>query len=149
MTNKDGTFEMELGNLIFGNSRGAYHFERGEWQDLFCEFLDKHGFDMYGYIENNDLEKKFGTTVSGDCITYADGKKSVEHQHAFENDTFFIMPYFWGESENICEMPNFIFKPWNFELSWYKYPMRDAYSNKKITFEEFEQMLNLCSESIR
>lgn len=42
--------DMELGNLMFGNSRGLYAVEpREDYQEIFCEFLKRNGFDMYGH----------------------------------------------------------------------------------------------------
>ena len=64
---------MELGNLLFGNSRGAYPVDRDTCQDVFQAFLERNGFDGYGYKEDND--------------------KAV-----FENDMFLIRPYYWGDS---------------------------------------------------
>lgn len=45
---------MELGNMIFGHSRGEYPIEdRDTWQEVFFnEFLYKINGDSYGYIDN-------------------------------------------------------------------------------------------------
>ena len=123
---KKATFEdMELGNAIFGNSRGLYHVEpRDQYQDAFCEFLFANGFDGYGYKE---------------------GHKSRE----FENETFVIRPYYWGEDDDIAALPNFEFKPTGLQIKWYKYPMRDAYSNMDISVEEMKYILAGCAASMR
>lgn len=61
---------MELGNMIYGNSRGEYSIpDRMEWQKIFYEFLDKVNIDGYGYTDKGD----FG----------------------YENEVFKIMPYLW------------------------------------------------------
>ena len=128
---------MELGNLIFGNSRGRYEVPRGIgeddfiWQETFIKFMYEIGLDGYGYLENNELEK-YKTERGG-----------------FENDTFTINPYYWGEDESIMQEPNFVFKPTGLKIDWYKYPFRDSYSNKEITFEELKQILKKCKESVR
>ena len=140
---------MELGNLLFGNSRGEFPIlDREIWQDTFCEFLEDCGFDSYGHIDNEKLEKNL-QTVYGDTIKRTGEEDYVEHQHYFENDVFRIMPYWWGESKKIAAMPNFIYKPTGFEIQWYKYPMRDAYKNKDISFEDFCNILNKCKDSLR
>jgi hypothetical protein len=38
-----------------------------------------------------------------------------------------------------CELvkPNFLYKPINFQIKWYKYPLRDSYMNQNITYKEF------------
>ena len=143
---------MEMGNFIFGNSRGKYPFERGKWQEEFCDFFRECGFDAYGHINEDDLEKYLITIDSGRLIKTASGEEMPEHTHAFDNGVFRVMPYWWGESREIAAMPNFIFYPPDgsepFELQWYKYPLRDAYSNREITFSEFLSMLHTCKESI-
>jgi len=62
---------MELGNMIFGNSRGNYPVDRG-LQDEFCRLLEGIGFDSYG------------------CHDFTE-------EWAFENDVFRIQPYYWGD----------------------------------------------------
>ena len=144
---------MELGNMIFGNSRGKYPFERGAWQEEFSYFLEDCGFDGYGHIDNDDLERHLITIDSGRLIKTSSGAEMPEHTHAFDNGVFRVMPYWWGNSEKIAELPNFIFyskdNSENFELKWYKYPLRDAYSNKQIEFHEFVKMLDECRDSIK
>lgn len=127
----DMALGMELGNLLFGNSRGNYPLERGHWQETFHEFLDEIGLDGYGYIDDEKL-KEYETDRGG-----------------FENDVFLVNPYYWGEDEDIMEEPNFIYKPTGYEIDWYKYPLRDSYANKELTFEEFKEILNKCKESIK
>lgn len=117
---KEATFEdMELGNAVFGNSRGIYHVEpRREYQEVFCDFLYRNGFDMYGY--------------------YKDGSNYIE------TDKFILRPYYWGDNEAVMELPNFVHKPTGLEMCWYKYPMRDAYSNQDVSVEELERILEDC-----
>lgn len=116
--------DMELGNIMFGNSRGTYQVEpRIEYQNVFQEFLFSNGFDGYGFSP--------------------DGKRE------FENDTFIIRTYYWGEDEAIAELPNFVYKPIGLEIDWYKYPMRDAYSNQDISVDEFKKILDECAKSLQ
>lgn len=116
---------MELGNLIFGNSRGLYHIEpRDIYQDAFQEFLEANGLDGYGY-------------------------KTGSGERTFGNDTFVIRPYYWGDDEEIAALPNFEFRPSGLEIKWYKYPMRDAYSNMDVGIDEFKAILGACAASLR
>lgn len=119
--------KIELGNLIFGNSRGAYPVPR-EWQGLFCARMSEMGFDFYGYMERDDVKK---TDRGG-----------------FENEVFMINPYYWGDDTDIAMEPNFVFKENDFRIDWYKYPLRDSYSNMDVTFTEFATMLKKCVKSI-
>ena len=117
---------MELGNLIFGNSRGEYAVRPREvYQDAFCRFLYDNGFDGYG------------TPPEG------------VNDWFFENDTFIVRSYYWGEDETIAALPNFVYKPANIEISWYKYPMRDAYCNKDVDIETFKSILIDCEKSLK
>ena len=116
--------DMEMGNLIFGNSRGKYCVEpREDYQDAFCQFLHDNGFDFDG--------------------EYKDGRDE------FENETFIVRPYYWGEDEKKAELPNFVYKPTGLEINWYKYPMRDAYSNQDVDLTAFKGILDACSESMK
>lgn len=115
---------LEIGNLIFGHSRGNYAIERSEWQEPFLDFLDKAGFDSYGYKKDDDIHDDF------------------------ENDTFAIRPYYWGGDDDAATLPNFEYKPTGFTISWYKYPMRDSYASHDISNEEFFVILEDCAESL-
>lgn len=109
-------------------------------QEKFEELLS-YGFDGYGYIEDDDLEKEF-------CI-FIEDEEAEEHQHYFENDVFMIRPYFWGESQYIKSLPNFIHKPTGIELSWYKYPLRGVTCNREeLTDELFIRIVDECIKSI-
>lgn len=221
---------LEMGNLLFGHSRGKYAIDREEWQVLFCNFLERCGFDSYGHAVEDSLEdfiktdfgigrffsstklsaeyiKENGTRVEDReglpayslndklyvikecpedkydedydkwCKEYfscEDDEKTAEllkqepdfnnykkiekvfslkekeeHQHYFDNGIFQVRPYYWGEDTQIMEKPNFIFYPKVFEMSWYKYPLRDSYCSKNITTEEFKQILQDCEKSLR
>ena len=125
---------MELGNLIFGNSRGEFPVERGDWQKCFCKFIEDIGLDSYGYVPAwaSDSLKKHQTARGG-----------------FENDVFIINPYYWGDDDTEKVKPNFIFKKTGYTLDWYKYPLRDSYANQDISFAEFKEMLEECKKSIK
>ena len=113
--------DMELGNMLFGNSRGTYQVEpRADYEEIFRKFLYDNNFDSYGYK--------------------ADNKERV-----FENDVFIIRPYYWEDDEEEVCKPNFVYKPTNLEIKWYKYPMRDAYSNQDVDIKTFESIINNSS----
>lgn len=115
---------MELGNLMFGNSRGEFEVPRdvvntSEWNEI----LSLLGLDDYGIVTN----------------------KKAEFEKYYDNDSgginlgeLKIYPYYWGKDKKLQERHNFIFKDaW---IDWYKYPFRDAYSNKQLTKEECRQL---------
>lgn len=125
---KEATIDdMELGNLIFGNSRGVYKVAPREvYQDAFCDFLHANGWDSYA--------------IRGD---------GFEAQYEYENDVFIIRAYYWGEDEEKAALPNFVYKPTGLEISWYKYPMRDAYSNQDVRVEDLVKILEDCERSMK
>lgn len=102
----------------------------GLWDRRFIEFLENNNFDGYGFYEGKEL-KEYETDRGG-----------------FENDIFLINPYYWGEDEDIIKQPNFLYKPTGYEIEWYKYPMRGAYSNKDISFNKYLDILKHCQESM-
>ena len=119
----------ELGNMIFGNSRGSYPVDREPMQDAFMEaFIDI--FDSYGYLEDE---------------RYEDGKTG---RGGYENDVFSINPYYWGEDDKIATLPNFVYKPEGIEIEWYKYWFRDAYSNVPLDAEKAREIFGKCRESM-
>ncbi|GAB6429189.1 hypothetical protein bcgnr5372_41110 [Bacillus luti] len=130
---------MELGNWAFGNSRGSFPVNR-DWQNMFCEHLYDMGFDSYGVIDSkHEHLEKYVVKIEGTIN---------EPTAKFENNTFVIMPYYWGDDDEICMLPNFIYKPTGFELSWYKYALRDSYMNHNISYQELDGLLKLCKQSL-
>ena len=129
---------MEMGNALFGHSRGECEVSRG-LQDLFCGFLESMGFDGYGFRKDHD-------------------------GFVFENDVFRIHPYWWNEcqcpgwdsdegaSKHLpdCfqESPNFTFKPTGLTISWYKYPFRDSYSSEPLDARKLARVMEACAASL-
>lgn len=125
---------MELGNAMFGNSRGEHPVDRS-LQELFqTEILYALGMDGYG--EFREKLPEGWTELS-----------PVGHT----NGVYTVRPYFWGDcSEECvsadlpdheciptcpCVLPNFEHHPSGFTLKWYKYSLRDSYSSAPLTAE--------------
>ena len=129
--NEDDTvIKKKTKNLLSSSSKKSYPLERGYWQEVFCKFLDDIGLDGYGYLNDEKL-KKYKTDKGG-----------------FENDIFLVNPYYEGKDKNIMKEHNFVYKPMSYEIDWYRYPLRDSYANKELTFKDFKEILNKCKESI-
>jgi hypothetical protein len=135
-----GAIFMELGNLIFGNSRGTYRVDR-DWQNDFCEFLYECGFDSRGdlKIENDYL---------ADNIINLSEHLSGHKYPLFNNGTFLVFGYYWGDDEALSKISNFIYLPSGYELSWYKYALRDSYANQNLSKKDFLNILDECRKSI-
>lgn len=126
---------MELGNLLFGNSRGQYSIDRDN-QELFIEILDKLGFDGYGmsYINHNENYMKKDKII--------DEFDDLDEDTYWDLGDFIIRPYYWGDNEEISNKPNFLDKKNNIEINWYKYALRDSYSNEPIDSNYFIELHN-------
>ena len=127
----------ELGNMLFGNYHGGYPvLPRDDMELIFGELLGKLGCDSYGYPDYIQKEKK-----------YVYPKNTHEISTGFGNDVFEIHPYYWGEDEELSAIPNFIYKPFNLELRWYKYPLRDSWANMELTTNTMKEICQKCIES--
>ena len=127
---------MELGNMMFGNSRGEVPVPRGAgYEDELIRLFEAYAF--------NDSMLHYGPE--------------------FENDVFEVHPYWWGgctcgadeqydwpEHTADCKevVPNFWYKPTDYQLQFYKYPLRDAYANRAVSLREFAAIIDACIESL-
>ena len=82
---------MELGNLLFGHSRGAYEIERFPAQDYFSDFLEKVGLDYHGHPRDGSP-----------LLNYVDSEGLID------TAMFSLFPYYWGEDEEYMAIPNFV-----------------------------------------
>lgn len=97
---------MEIGNMLFGHSRGIYEIDR-IFQDRFQTLLKSAGYDGYG-VEDGDWHSK----------------------------SFIVRPYWWGDDDAPeVDLPNFECPRLDLKIKWYKYPLRDSYSNIPFTEE--------------
>lgn len=124
--------DMELGNMLFGNSRGEVGIPReAAWELPLRSLLEACNLNVYGY---NDFLNLYGV----------------------DNELFTIKPYYWGDctcggEENTtcaddCELvvPNFLFKPTGFRIEWYKYALRDSYMSPGICLEDYRRIMKCC-----
>ena len=57
--NKRDKIDMELGNIIFGNSRGEYRVERGKFEDIWWVLCKKLGTGSGGVDYKNEIFRLF------------------------------------------------------------------------------------------
>lgn len=68
--------DMEIGNFLFGNSRGAIPIPRHVgWEEQLARLFEVAGLDA------------FGVPLDG---------SSWDTKASYENDEFWVMPYYWG-----------------------------------------------------
>lgn len=123
----------------------AHSLDRDLYERIFSDY-----FERMGFISDHGWNDSF----------YA----------GFENNTFYIKSYHWegctcevsGQKgidcmtspdqhdwECLLYKPNFIFKPDNFMLSWYKHPLRSNRCNQDKTVDQFRNMMEQCLQSIK
>ncbi|MGG1659498.1 hypothetical protein [Brevibacillus sp. NRS-1366] len=208
---------MELGNMIFGNSRGEYPVNR-DWQKDFCDFLRKCGLDGRGYYDVDDqyqtnrggfendifLVNPYDWDADCDCgfddleyewwnvnkhteDCFLNRRKLYENELKNKNIEWLGEKYIslidtwarengwvhgWSGSGSYCDcgvhesyvdwtnakghekncrsiQPNFLYKPTGYQIQWYKYPLRDSYMNQDFTYEQLEEIMQHCIESVR
>lgn len=204
--------EMELGNMVFGNSRGEYPLGRGvgfeeELFRLFDAYAPKrdNSWREYGEEFENDTFAIM-PYYWGDCECGYDEKESewcekndhqescisieirhIAHYDRFKSPDIFLAKYltpifekhalstsdknWWYGYMTLCTCdyenrwqkflaennhskdcrlikPNFLYKPNGFEIQWYKYPLRDSYTNQKITLLKFKKIIDDCIRSV-
>jgi len=134
---------MELGNAIFGHSRGNVKIER-------YGFHAHHFKRLYEALDITEMDELYDTSWDGEV----------------NNDVFEMRPYWWNDCtcglkveddsqwgghtiDCMLRKPNFLHKPSGYEIRWYKYPFRDSYANRSITEQEFATIVDECISSIK
>lgn len=46
-------------------------------------------------------------------------------------------------------LPNFHYKPTDYRLMWYKYPLRDSYASEDLSVPEFAKMIDACIATVK
>lgn len=67
----------------------------------------------------------------------------------YENSTFSVRAYYWGDNETEISLPNFQYK--DLEIRWYKHYFRglNARCGHELTSEFLADMINDCFKSMR
>ena len=125
-----GETTMELGNRLFGNSRGDFAVDRG-LEDLFVDALHRAGFDKRGF--------RHGWTSDRPAPTPYNEQATATHH-------FVIQPYVYDELDNSALCPNFLDRVTGLKLRWYKYALRDSYANYDLTEEMLVPILDRLVE---
>lgn len=102
----------------------------GNYSYQFDSFLERSGFDSYGDVADDRLQK----------INQAN--------YGFENDTFIIRPHYCGNDNRLFNLPNFVYKPDDVVIVWQKYPLCNARSNKLMSTGDFATILAECEASL-
>ena len=137
----DVVFVETRADAVEGGEDGAWGVPRDWREDAFAEFMDSAGLDYHGHACGED--SPFVPFVA----EFAEG--DPRSHYVIDTPLFVLRPYYWGDEESVHRLPNFIYKPWRFEVSWYKYPMRGAVSNCLLSDAEWREMLGACSAYVQ
>lgn len=125
--------DMELGNAFSAGRPLEFKVDR-DLQGAFCELIEQLGFNELGY----PAKAMHGWTALPH-EGWSDRKFVVRAFNSFECECA-------GAAHQLeCQraLANFEFMPEGFFLQWYKYPLRDSYSNKPLTREMIERWKQL------
>ena len=119
-------------DLIMKERYYPYTLDREALQDIFSDFLNDIGCDCYGIPKNGSP---------------ADQPRTKDNA-TVDNPVFTIRPYYWGDDEDIMDLPNFVYKPENICITWYKYPLRGAECNVKLSQKKLIEILGKCKKAV-
>jgi hypothetical protein len=214
---------MELGNIIFGNSRGQFEIERGKgFEEELIRLFESYAPERdsswreYGEEFENDIfmvepyywgectcgfdSKEFNEEHSKECYQTELKNEKLKAGWIYDKDGYSKRPKEWTyededkkerfiykelckkyklsypsgcavhctcdyderaqkwlnkigyptghKKECLLEKPNFLYKPTGFEIQWYKYCLRDSYSNQPITLKKFKSIIDDCIKSL-
>ncbi len=133
-----------------------HSIDRELYGESFISFIESMGFSHYGYYTPNGIE------------TVEDAKvmAKIDEHGVYRNDVFELSAFWWNDCtcgkepsqeflsgadyhkpDCMVYRPNFWYKPNDWKLEWYKYPLRGNTCNRSITPEEFLKMLNHCKKA--
>ena len=109
-----------------------------------------------GIVRKVTEMQPFDRSVNQELFYYILGKfyKEVEEEHdyVFENDTFSLRYYNWGNHDDETDdedIFHFYHKPSGLKIGWYKHPFRSALCNMEVSHEEFRAVLYNCRNSVQ
>ena len=114
--------EIEAGIHYTCDDRLEYDEYRKIQDKIYAGLMDKHN------------KPREGCAVH--CTCY---KEAAADKWFSEND---------HAKDCLIATPNFTFKPTALEISWYKYPLRDSYSNQEFTREMMHEIMPICVQSL-
>ena len=114
-----------------------------DWhEDRFRQMLEDIGCSGYGHSDDDGPLAKCEVAFEPDD----------PHKHyVIDTPLFTLRPFWWGDDDDdeIGNLPNFVYKPWDYQLDWYKYPMRGAYANFALKDDDFALMCDTCVRATR
>lgn len=95
-----------------------------------------------------DIVGVIGTYLDEKGITT--GNPADNSGAEYENDVFLISAYDWRDDlPEDQQIPNFWYKPLNYQVEWYKHIGRGTFSNRPMPIDDAIVMLDKCIESLQ
>ena len=131
---------MEIGNALFGHSRGRYEIDgTSRAADLLSDTLTELGVTGRGRVDDDNqeiIEPLIGVVLKEtdrgvDVLNPQSGRLLMR-----------LRAYWWGDDEDTvqAEAPNLEMPAVDVTVRWYKYWCRDAYANRPFTYELVQHM---------
>ena len=119
---------MELGNLMFGNNYN---------KELNCEV-------------DRDFIRDFEDVLERLCLGFEGHPEFDVNDYVIDEDKSIfgikglveVHPYKWDIDDEPDLIPNLRLPQHDVTINWYKYPFRDAYSNREISLSEWKKIMN-------
>lgn len=140
---------------VYSDKIYIYRLDARKFQNIFLNFLEQIYCDIFAYHVGNRVYEdeifKVMADEDGDICTCGFDKKEYLFFKRKPNKEQIERFYEKNHHTEECQLmwPNFWYKPTNFKLQWYKHPLRDAYTNRPVSKEEFINILNECVKSYR
>lgn len=133
-----------------------YKIDRIGIQELFCEGIEDMGFDSHGFYDNLDCDSPWFENDTfmirpyswsdSDCTCSLAEKEDESYRSCGKHKELGLHSIdCYNSSDRIV---NFWYKPTNLKISWYKYPMRSAYSNQELDTNYLRAVLEECKHSL-
>ncbi|MBT1162126.1 hypothetical protein [Bifidobacterium sp. SO1] len=137
---------MELGNLLFGNSRGEYPVDRtSEPCDLLEWLLIGLGCDINGSGRLDEDVRRRMEHAGFQPDWLVETTRGIDlHDPVSGERLLRTRAYWWDNGDDPeAKLPNLEIPALGFSLDWYKYMFRDSYANRPLTLGLINRMYEL------
>ena len=139
---------MEIGNALFGHSRGNYAIDStSRAADLLSDTFTELGITERGRVDedNRQIIEPLINTVLKETDRGVD-VRNPQSGHLLMR----IRSYWWGDDEDTvqAEAPNLEMPAVDVKIRWYKYWCRDAYANRPFTYELVQRMRQILRPAL-